>query len=366
MYVPEERFRRLWESNVVGFVVVEEGRILEANDAFLRVIGRSQVDVQEGKIDWHQITPHEYAHLDELHETRLIEDGSMVAYEKELFHKDESRVSVLVGAARLQLTPKLQWISFVLELRDRKRLQQRVLMAKKLETIGCLTRALAQRFNNGLMALLSSLSLALESLPDNSLAHSFVLDARQAANGIVDLSRDLITSSGKEGLVVEPINISLLIQQIENQVRDSLPSRVRLISELEMAVPLVLGDARLVQELLMNLVSNATQAIGSEDDGTVTIRTIPGTIDESSVQHYISYEDIRLGRYIFVQVIDTGHEIDESIRLKIFDPFFSTKDIGRGLGLTIVLGILRSHGGGIRLDTSPAGSTFTACFPVMD
>ena len=133
-----------------------------------------------------------------------------------------------------------------------------------------------------------------------------------------------------------------------------------------MAVPLVLADARLVRELLLNLVSNATQALSSQDDGTITIRTMPGTIDESSVQHYTSYEDIRPGQYIFLQVIDCGHAIDESIKLKIFDPFFSTKGVGRGLGLTIVLGILRSHGGGIRLDTGPAGSTFTACFPVMD
>jgi two-component system cell cycle sensor histidine kinase/response regulator CckA len=91
-----------------------------------------------------------------------------------------------------------------------------------------------------------------------------------------------------------------------------------------------------------------------------------GTIDESSVQQFTSYEEIRPGQYIFLQMIDSGHAIDESIRLKLFDPFFSTKDIGRGLGLTIVLGILRSHGGGISLDTSPTGSTFTACFPVMD
>ena len=157
MYVLDERFRRLSESNIVGFVVIEEGRVLEANDAFLRVIGRSQVDVQEGKIDWRQITPREHAHLDELHETRLIEDGSVVAYERELLHRDESRVSVLVGAARLQLSPKLQWICFVLELGDRQRLQKQLLMAEKLETLGRLTKALTQRFNNTLMALLSNL-----------------------------------------------------------------------------------------------------------------------------------------------------------------------------------------------------------------
>lgn len=366
MYLPDERFRGLLESNIIGFVVVEEGRVLEANDAFLRVIGRSQVEVKEGKIHWRQITPQEYAHLDAVQETRLIEDGSVVPYEMQLLRKDESRVSVLVGTARLQLSPKLQWISFVLELGDRQRLQKRLLMAEKLETLGYLTKALGQRFNNALMALFNSLSLALESLPDNSPAHSFVEAATQAANRIADLSRDLITSSGKGGLVVEPINISLLVRETENQVRDSLPHGIHLTFELEMVLPLVLADARLVRELLMNLVSNATQAMGSKDDGTITIRTIAGTIDESSVQHYTSYEDIRLGQYVFLQVIDSGHAIDESIRLKIFDPFFSTKDIGRGLGLTIVLGILRSHGGGIRLDSSSAGSTFTACFPVKD
>jgi PAS domain S-box-containing protein len=349
MYVPDDRFQRLLESNIIGVVVVEEGRVLEANDAFLRVIGRSQMDVQEGKIHWRRITPQEYAHLDELHEIRLIEDGSVVAYEKELLHKDESRVSVLVGAVRLQVSPKLQWISFVLELGDRQRLQKRWLMAERLETLGYLTRALAQRFNNAQMALLNSLSLALESLPDNSPAHTFVEAAAQAANRIVDLSRDLNISSGNGGLVVEPINISMLVQEIENQVRDTLPCGVQLISELATALPLVLADTRLVRELLMNLVSNATQAMGSKDDGTITIRTMSGTIDESMVQHYISYEGIRPGRYVFLQVIDSGHAIDESIRLKIFDPFFSTKDIGRGLGLTIVLGILRSHGGHSRL-----------------
>lgn len=365
MYVSDERFRRMSDSHLLGFVVIEEGCVIEANDAFLNAIGWARVDVEEGRIHWHQITPEEYGPVDHLNEARLVEEGSTIPYEKELLRKDATRISVLVGSVRLQVFPKLQWISFVLELGERQRSQERLVLRKKLEIIGYLTRGLAQRFNNALMVLLNSLSLALESSPHDSAARGFVSTAMQAADRIVELSRDLVNSSEKAGLNVDPVDVSLVVRNAESRIRASLPQRIRLTLELSDKLPLIQADASLVRDVLMNLVSNAIEAIGLDNDGTITLQTKTGIIEKESIENYISYESIRPGQYVFLEVRNSGYAIDENFKHRIFDPFFSTKDISRGLGLTIVLGILRSHAGGIRMTSGPDGTAFTACFPAM-
>ena len=168
--------------------------------------------------------------------------------------------------------------------------------AQKLEIIGYLTRGLAQRFNNALMALLNSLSLALESSPHNSAAHGFVALPCKPPIGSSNCLGIWSNSSENAGLNVEPVDISLVVRNIESRIRALLPQRIELIFELVMKPPLIQADASLVRDLLMNLVSNAIEAIGLDNDGTITIQTRPGVIDESSLENYLSYEGMRLGR----------------------------------------------------------------------
>jgi len=360
-----QRFRRLLESETIGILVCEEERIIEANDVFLRTVGHARQQLQNGGIRWRQITAPEYAALDEAARRQLVETGECNPYEKEYIRSDGTRVPVMIGAVRLQLEPRLKCISFVVDLTERKRMEEHRLLAQKLETIGRLARGAAQRLNVATMGVLGNLHLALESSGENNEHRPFVKAAMEEANRMADLSKHLLGYGGRPRFVVEPVAISKLVNNLEGLLRASVPPRIQLTLALRDGLPLIQADGGQIQELVMNLVDNAVEAIGPERPGAIAIETRAGVLDETSIHDYVGYEAIEPGEYVFLLVRDSGLGLDESIKAKIFDPFYSTKDIGRGLGLTTVLGILRSHKGGIHVSGVPGeGTVFTVCLPI--
>jgi len=371
--VNEERFRRVFESNMVGLMFFRTlGSVIEANDAVLRMLGYSAADVEAGLFDWRKSTVPGYESADERALEALARSGVFGAYEKELFRKDGSRVPVLLGGATLSEESETG-VAFLLDLSERKqnqeereRLQAQLLQVQKLESLGVLAGGIAHDFNNLLTAILGSASAAVFSLPRESPARpdldNVILAARRAAN----LTRQLLAYSGKGHFEVRAIDLSVHVRELATLLETTISKKVQLRLELTQHLPSISADIAQVQQIVMNLVINGAEAIGDQR-GTVLVTTGVQAIDDFYVQSLFSSEGIAPGTYVYLEVHDTGSGMDDATKMRIFDPFFTTKFTGRGLGLAAVLGIVRGHKGAIKVYSSPGkGTTFKVFFPASD
>ncbi len=246
--------------------------------------------------------------------------------------------------------------------KERASLQAQLLQVQKLESLGLLAGGIAHDFNNILTAILGGAATARLALPPESLAHADLDIVITAAQRAADLTRQMLAYSGKGRFEIRPIDVSRLVKEIANLLETTISKKVQMRLELADGLPAVEADVAQVQQVLMNLVINGAEAIGDER-GTVLVTTGAQDIDEQYAQHLFASE-FKTGRYVFIEVHDTGAGMDDETRAKIFDPFFTTKFTGRGLGLAAVLGIVRGHGGAIKVYSSPGrGSTFKVFFP---
>jgi PAS domain S-box-containing protein len=249
--------------------------------------------------------------------------------------------------------------------KERASLQAQLLQVQKLESLGLLAGGIAHDFNNILTAILGGAATARLALAPESPAHADLDIVITAAHRAADLTRQMLAYSGKGRFEIRPIDVSRLVKEIANLLETTISKKVQMRLELADGLPAVEADVAQVQQVLMNLVINGAEAIGDER-GTVLVTTGVQDIDEQYAQNLFASE-IRTGRYVFLEVHDTGSGMDEETQSKIFDPFFTTKFTGRGLGLAAVLGIVRGHGGAIKVYSSPGrGSTFKVFFPASD
>jgi len=368
--VSEERFRRVFASNMIGLMFCRaSGAITEANDAILQILGYTAADVEAGLLDWRKSTVPGHEAADERALEELLRDGVCSPYEKELFRKDGSRVPVLIGGAALREASGAG-VAFMLDLSERKqsqeereRLHAQLLQVQKLESLGVLAGGIAHDFNNLLTAILGSASAAMLSLPKESPACPDLDNVISASRRAANLTRQLLAYSGKGHFEVRPIDLSTHVRELANLLETTISKKVQLRLELTQDLPSVAADIAQIQQVVMNLVINGAEAIG-EQAGTVLVSTGVQEIDDFYVQSLFSSEDIVPGTYVYLEVHDTGCGMDDSTKTRIFDPFFSTKFTGRGLGLAAVLGIVRGHKGTIKVYSSLGrGSTFKVFFP---
>jgi two-component system, cell cycle sensor histidine kinase and response regulator CckA len=361
-YRSEQRFRRLFESDVIGIAVANSRLVLDANEAFLRLIGWTREELAAGKVNWREATPPELRHLDERALRELSEQGVCTAFEREYICKDGSRVPVYVGAALLDRTPELTWIAFIVDLTERKRLEQQLRNAHKLESIGLLAGGIAHDFNNLLTAIMGNIGLVLQSLPPMEPGRQSLQDALQACHRAADLTSQLLAYAGKGRFLVQPIDLSQVLSGIAGVIRASVPRQIEIEFNLVKDLRLVEADAAQIEQLVLNLIANGVEAIGNQP-GALTISTGIEEVWESFVCDFVNLE-ISPGVYAYLEVRDTGCGMDEAIQPRIFEPFFTTKFLGRGLGLAAVAGIVRTHRGFIRVASTPGqGSTFRLLFP---
>jgi CheY-like chemotaxis protein len=173
----------------------------------------------------------------------------------------------------------------------------------------------------------------------------------------------MLAYSGKGHFEIRPLDLSRLVKEIANLLETTISKKVQLRLELASGLPAVEADVAQVQQIIMNLVINGAEAIGDQR-GTVLVTTGAQDVDDLYVESLFAADGITPGRYVFIEVHDTGVGMDEETKSKIFDPFFTTKFTGRGLGLAAVLGIVRGHKGALKVYSSPGrGSTFKVFFP---
>jgi CheY-like chemotaxis protein len=235
--------------------------------------------------------------------------------------------------------------------------------AQRLESLGVLAGGIAHDFNNLLTALLGNLNLAHLSTPEDSPAVPYLESAETTVLRASELTQQMLAYSGKGRFIVKLHDLNHLVQEMTHLLQVSIPKKVVLHFQMAEALPPVEADSAQIQQVILNLVTNASDAIGNRE-GAITIRTESALLDESTLAVDFSSQGLSPGRFVALEVADTGGGIPPEIRARIFEPFFTTKPTGRGLGLSAMLGILRGHRAGIQIRSELGqGSTFRILFP---
>jgi two-component system, cell cycle sensor histidine kinase and response regulator CckA len=251
--------------------------------------------------------------------------------------------------------------SQVLDITERRRNEERLRQAQKLESVGLLAGGIAHDFNNLLTGIMGNASIALEQAGPGAAER--IEEVIRSAERAAGLTRQLLAYSGKGQYVVREIDVAKAVSEIADLVQFSIPKSAGLSLAEQRRLPAVRMDPSQLQQVLMNLVINAGEAIGDGNPGQITVGTSMADLEEPLIDAV--GEEIAPGRYVCIEVADNGPGIEADKQSRIFDPFFTTKFTGRGLGLAAVTGILRSQKGGITLESEPGrGSTFRVYLPV--
>jgi signal transduction histidine kinase/ActR/RegA family two-component response regulator len=249
---------------------------------------------------------------------------------------------------------------------ERARLESQIQQAQKLESLGVLAGGIAHDFNNLLVGILGNASLALLELDETHHARESIASIERAAQRAAELTRQLLAYAGKGRFVVEPIDVSAAVKEMSSLLRTAVSRTASMQLDLAKQLPAIEVDTTQFRQVLMNLITNASDAL-RDDAGMISLRTGVRHVDRDFLATCIVGSNATPGHYVFVEVQDSGIGMDEATMARIFDPFFSTKFTGRGLGLAATLGIVRSHHGAIHVHSVVGeGTSFTVLFPVSD
>jgi len=246
---------------------------------------------------------------------------------------------------------------------ERRRLEAQMQQTQKLESLGVLSGGIAHDFNNLLTGILGNADIAFRTLPEGSRERDLLEQVKTAAQAAADLTGQLLAYSGHGTFRMEPLDLSALVEEMGRLLGSSISKKVRLVYELGRNLPVVDADPTQIRQVVMNLITNASEAIG-DAPGEVTLRTGSMQVGRAKLAQSYTHDDLPPGEYVFVEVADSGCGMDEETLQKIFDPFFTTKFTGRGLGLAALLGIVRRHHGTIFVSSQPrSGTSFRVLLP---
>jgi PAS domain S-box-containing protein len=370
----EERYRTLVQTSPDAIVLTDmNNKLVMVNQQTAQLLGFDSADEVLEKVEnvFAYIDPEfqEIAHrrFEGYEQTR----GSRASIYR-LVRRDNSKVYAEVNSSVLtDVDEKLVGvISVIRDITDRvraeeerRRLEEQIQHAQKLESLGILAGGIAHDFNNLLMGVLGNASLALLDLPEGSPVRHSVEQIEKTARAAADLTNQMLAYSGKGRFVVEPVELSKLVKDMAGLLKVSISKKVDLKFDFDRDLPPVDADAAQLRQVIMNLIINASEAIGDEI-GVVSVRT--GTIqaDSSFFAETYTHDNLPEGTYVYLEVSDSGCGMDPETLDRIFDPFFTSKFTGRGLGLAAVLGIVRGHQGAVRVQSEPGqGTTIRVVFP---
>jgi len=248
---------------------------------------------------------------------------------------------------------------------ERLEMERRLLRSQKLESIGVLAGGVAHDFNNLLTAIMGNLDLALLKVPADSPLQRNLTSAMTSCQRASNLVCRLLEYAGKGPFLLRPADLNGIVHGAETLCRAALTHGVELSVVTSHGLPPINADADQIRQVIMNLVINAVEAIG-EGPGTITITSGTRECDDACLGRSPLDEKPRPGTFVFLEVADTGSRMDEETQARVFEPFFTTRSMGRGLGMAAVLGIVRVHGGAILLESEAGrGTVVRVLFPVI-
>jgi PAS domain S-box-containing protein len=352
----EEAYRGIFSSAIDGFFIIDfMGRVVEVNPAACRMHGYECGEMIGMPVK-------EVIHPD-FHDTfdktlQEIRDGATANFEASVVRRDDETIDVEVHAIRFLYRGRPHMLAVIRDITDRKRIFERLLEKQKEESIVALAGGVAHDYNNILMGITGSLSLLRRSLPATGEATRHCDRIGSSAQKLSDLTNQLLAVARGVQSESVPLELSEVIEEtlplMEGLVRTSLRFEV----EVEHGLWPVVADRVQITQVLMNLSLNAWEAMGRR--GTLRIRAENVEIEEDWICRRTGTHPA--GDYVQITVEDDGVGMDSETRRRLFDPFFSTKSTGRGLGLAAVLGIIRRHSGSIEVESPEDGGTVVTIF----
>jgi PAS domain S-box-containing protein len=372
----DARFRRLAESGLFGLVIGDRGgRVLDANDTFLRMVGHSRDEVVAGRVSWKETTPPEWVDSNLRALDQLRATGVARPWEKEYCRTDGTRVPVLVGAATLD---DERIIAVSIDLTERKQAEagrrraeealrnseDQLRQAQKMEAVGRLAGGVAHDFNNVLSVIMSCGEFVLEELGPDHPSRADVEEIRKAASRAAGLTRQLLLFSRQQVVEATVLDLQAIVGPMEKMFRRLVGEDVELVVVPPESPGRIEADRSHIEQVILNLVVNARDAMPR--GGHLTIETANVVLDAEYARTHLP---AKAGPYVMLRVTDTGIGMDRETQARIFEPFFTTKDLGKGtgLGLSTVFGIVQKSAGHIWVESEPGkGATFKVYFPRVE
>ncbi|MFQ5433546.1 MAG: PAS domain S-box protein [Anaerolineae bacterium] len=359
----EQKYRQLFENaGDIVYTFDMDGNLTAVNSAVAQITGYTVAEIMESGF-MALIHPDDRRVVTELMAQKLT--GEYLApYEIRIIHKDGRTLTLELNSTALMDDGRLIGIQGIArDVTQRREAEQSLRQAQKLESLGLLAGGIAHDFNNLLTGILAQASLALSKLPQDNDGREHLQKVVKAAERASDLTYQLLAYAGKGQFQVDVLDLNQVINSYLGLLETAVPKHIQLQLELSHHLPGIEADRGQIQQLVINLIINAAEAI-EKDHGRITIRTYSRVLDETDDEQFWGGDTLPQNAYVCLEVEDNGIGMDEVTMAQIFDPFYSTKTEGRGLGLSATLGIIRAHQGGLQLVSKPGqGTRFVLYFP---
>lgn len=349
------------EATSEGLAIFDEQlQLIYANDAATKIYGHTHAQTLFGRrwLDLHA----------PIAQAKIIDEVSQAIQHKGKWQGELQGIrqdgTLFAEEASLTRIETGEVVCVMHDITERKEEERALQQTQKLESLGVLAGGVAHDFNNLLMAISGNATLAKRQLSSDNAAYHHVEMVLKSTQRAADLTRQLLAYAGKGQFVVEPVDLLGLIRENALVLETVISKRASLLVDLPDKLPTIVADRGQIQQVLMNMVLNAAEAL-TPSGGTVTIKAYPQSIHpDSQSGNYIGGMALQAGDYVCLEVSDNGVGMTPETLARIFDPFFTTKTDGRGLGLSATLGIIRALAGAIQVQSCPGeGSSFRALFP---
>ncbi len=370
----EEKFRLISEQSMIAIAVIQDGAFKYCNETFLNLVEYPLEEIREMKS------------LENI--ARLIHPDDREFVTEQIRRKMQGNEGVVTNYPMRLLTSSntTRWVEIysrtvffqgrpadlvtMTDISTRKQaeeerasLQAQVFHAQKLESLGVFTGGIAHDFNNLLSSILGSTELALAEMGAEDPTRTHMEEIHRAAEHGTDLCQQMLAYAGKTAPQRGPIDLIELIREMDRLFRISISRDIELKVDAPPSLAPIRGDASQIRQIVLNLIINASEAFEGQP-GTITIRMGEEFCEQRELSTPWLNQDLPAGDYVYLEVEDNGKGMDEDTLLRVFDPFFSTKFAGRGLGLASTLGIIKEHRGSIRVKSALGqGTKFHISFP---
>jgi two-component system cell cycle sensor histidine kinase/response regulator CckA len=355
----EEKYRSVVEGSNVGVFIMQDNLFHFVNNTFCEIHGYSYEEIVDimGPQDF--IVSEDSDFLEQSLKKRYSGEAKMTEIVYQIRHRngDVRTIKAISSATLYKGNPAI--MGTLLDVSKERALEEQLLQSQKLETIGRLTGGIAHDFNNMLGVILGNTQLAMMNLSPDDTATIFCSEAEKATHRAAEFTHQLLAFSRRQVLEMKTIDLNDILANFERMVQHIIGESIEMRITYKAGLPLIKGDSAQINQILLNLVVNAREAM--PDGGKLIIRTDVLYIDEKQAP---LFADLPHGYYILISITDSGIGMDKETLTKIYEPFFTTKPHGTGLGLSVVYGIVKQHNGFVDVYSEPGrGTTFKVYFP---
>ena len=360
----ESKFRKLFDSSpqAIALTDIESGKLIDVNNKFCELTKYSKEEILG-------LNTTEIGFYSKADRSKFLKElqssGEVNGLEMDFKAKDNSVLHALMSARIIQIAGVSLILTIFQNVTEQKLLKARLQQAQKMESIGTLAGGIAHDFNNALYSIIGYADLTMDDVPEASPAQSNLKEILNAAYRSKNMVQQILTFSRQKEPEKKLVKVQSVVKEAIQLLRNSIPANIEIRQNIDEGCKPMMADPTQIHQVVMNLATNAYHAM-REKGGILTINV---TKEKISTDDSASYPDLYPGTYLKLTVGDTGHGMDKLIIPKIFDPFFTTKPMGEGtgMGLSIIHGIVKSHGGDINVYSEPGkGTVFNVYFPLIE